>query len=65
MCALVAAVVKTERVCSSRGGFLACVKLVSPFNKSTERKKMLIYKKDNLIYHTRWSYRVWNTSRSS
>ena len=46
MCALVAAVVKTQRVFSSHGGFLACVKPESPFNKSTE--KMLIYKKDSL-----------------
>ena len=62
MCALVAADVKTERVFSSHGGFLACVKLESPFNKRAE--KMLIYKKDSLIYHTRWSHRVWNTGRS-
>ena len=63
MCALVAAVVKTQRVLSSHGGFLACVKLESPFNKSAE--KMLIYKKDSLIYHTPWPHRVCNTGRSS
>ena len=45
MCALVAAVVKTQRVFSSHGGFLACVKLEYPFNKSAE--KMLMYKKDS------------------
>ena len=49
MCALVAAIVKTQGVFSSHGGFLACVKLESPFNKSAE--KMLIYKKDSLIYY--------------
>ena len=38
---------KTERVFSSHGGFLACVKLESPFNKSAE--KILIYMKDSLI----------------
>ena len=32
---------------SAHGGFLACVKLESPFNKGAE--KMLIYKKDSLI----------------
>ena len=52
ICALVAAVVKTQRVFSSHGGFLACVKLESPFNKSAE--KMLIYMKDSLIYYTQW-----------
>ena len=63
MCTLAAAVVKTQRVFSSHGGFLACVKLESPFNKSAE--KILIYKKDSLIYYTHWSNRVWNTGRSS
>ena len=54
MCALVAIFVKTQRVFSSHGGFLACVKLESPFNKSAE--KMLIYMKDSLIYYTKWSH---------
>ena len=63
ICALVAAVVKTQRVFSSHGGFLACVKLESPFNNSAE--KMLIYKKDSLIYYTQRSHSVWNTGRSS
>ena len=61
--ALVAPVVKTQRVFSSHGGFLACVKLESPFSKSAE--KMLIYMKDSLIYYTQWSHWVWNTGRSS
>ena len=61
--ALVGAVVKTQRVFSSHDGFLAFVKLESPFNKSAE--KMLIYKKDSLIYYTQLSHRVWNTGRSS
>ena len=63
ICARVASVVKTQRELSPHGGFLACVKLESPFNKSAE--KVLIYKKDSLIYYTQWSHRVWNTSRSS
>ena len=63
ICTLVAAVVKTQRVFSSYGGFLACVTLESQFNKSAE--KMLIYKKDSLIYYTQWSHRAWNTGRSS
>ena len=63
ICALVAAVVKTQRVFSAHGCFLACVKLESLFNKSAE--KMLIYKKDSLIYYSQWSHRVWNTGRSS
>ena len=62
-CTLVAAVVKTQIVFSSQGGFLACVTLESQFNKSAE--KMLIYKKDSLLYYTQWSHRVWNTGRSS
>ena len=62
-CTLVAAVVKTQKVFSSHGGFLACVTLESQFNKSTE--KMLIYKKDSLLYYTQWSHGVWNTGRSS
>ena len=62
-CTLVAAVVKTQIVFSSHGGFLACVTLESQFNKSAE--KMLIYKKDSLLYYTQWSHRVWNTGRSS
>ena len=52
-----------EEVFSSHGGFLACVTLESQFIKSAE--KMLIYKKDSLIYYTQWSHRVWNTGRSS
>ena len=63
ICTLVAVVVKTQRVFSSHGGFLACVTLESQFNKSAE--KMLIYKKDSLIYYTQWSHRAWNTGRSS
>ena len=63
ICAQVAAFVKTQRVFSSHGGFLACVKLESPFNKSAEKK--LIYMKDSLIFYTQWSHRVWNTGRSS
>ena len=53
LCALVAAVVKTQRVFSSHGGFLACVKLESPFNKSAE--KMLIYLKNSLINYSVYS----------
>ena len=49
ICALVAAVVKTQIVFSSHCGFLACVKLKSLFNNIAE--KMLIYKKDSLIYY--------------
>ena len=52
ICALVAVVVKKQRVFSSHCGFLACVKLESLLNKSTE--KMLIYKKDSLISYTQW-----------
>ena len=62
-CTLVAAVVKTQIVFSSQGGFLASVTLESQCNKSAE--KMLIYKKDSLLYYTQWSHRVWNTGRSS
>ena len=62
-CTLVAAVVKTQIVFSSHGGFLACVTQESQFNKRAE--KMLIYKKDSLLYYTQWSHRVWNTGRSS
>ena len=47
ICALVATVVKTQRLFSSHGGFLACAKLESAFNKSAE--KMLIYQKDSLM----------------
>ena len=54
ICALVAICVKTQRMFSSHGVFLACVKLESPFNKSAE--KMLIYMKDSLIYYTQWSH---------
>ena len=46
-CTLVTAVVNTQRVFSSHGGFLACVTLESQFNKSAE--KMFIYKKNSLI----------------
>ena len=63
ICAVVAAVVKTQRVFSSHCGFLACVKLESLFNKSAE--KMLIYKKDSLISYTLWWHRVLNTGRLS
>ena len=62
-CTLVAAVVKTQIVFSSHGGFLTCVTLESQFNKSAE--KMLMYKKDSLLYYTQWSHRVWNTGKSS
>ena len=62
-CTLAAAVVKTQKVFSSHVGFLACVTLESQFNKSAE--KMLIYKKDSLLYFTQWSHRVWNTGRSN
>ena len=62
-CTLDAAVVKTQIVFSSHGGFLACVTLESQFNKSAE--KMLINKRDSLLYYTQWSHRVWNPGRSS
>ena len=41
ICALVATGVKTQRVFSSHGDFLSCVKLQSPFNKSAD--KILMY----------------------